>query len=103
MELKKIFTQLNRISYACKKCGNIENISELECAYCHKKGVVTFDKTKSYPVVCLNCRDKGMYVTCSNCKESVYHGTFKSSSLPIGLFVMTALVVGGVITYIFTR
>ena len=99
----KIFNQLNNVSYTCKTCGHVENLSELECAHCHKKGNVTFDQTKSYPVVCLSCRDKGLYVSCSNCKESVYHGTFKIKSLPLGLFVMPVLLVGGVMIYIFTR
>ena len=99
----KIFNQMNSVSYACNTCGHVENLSELECAHCHKKGNVTFDKTKSYPVVCLSCRDKGLYVNCSNCKESVYHGTFKIKSVPLSVIVGAILFIIGVITYILTR
>ena len=103
-ELKKIFGQIESVSYTCKHCGHEENISELDCAHCHKKGTVTFDKNKGYPVVCLGCRDKGLYVTCSKCKEAVYHGTFKIKNyLPIVSFVAVTLFVGVTLAFILAK
>ena len=86
------------------KVINEENISELDCAHCHKNGAVTYDKTKGYPVVCLNCRDKGLYVTCTKCKEGVYHGKFKTkNNLPIGFFVVATTFIGVAIAFVLIK
>ena len=102
MNISKILRKLESVSYTCVSCGHIENISEVECTHCHKIGTVIFDRSKNYPVICRNCRDKGWYVKCSKCKESVYHGAFKTNLVGLTYFVVAALFVATAITVIMT-
>ncbi len=91
MKLRELCKKLESVSYCCADCGHEENISELTCAHCHKQGTVTFDKSKNYPVICVSCRDKGLYVKCSQCHASIYFMTFKKNSLPLSAFVISSL------------
>lgn len=93
MKINNIISKLSHVFYVCVHCAHKENLSTAECAHCHKKEGLYFDNSKKYPVVCLHCRDKGMYVTCSKCYEKVYFKAFEHDYKKLIALVLISLAV----------